>query len=224
MFTLFTASYAHGVDAAIASLPSFSAPAARGFAADHGLAVRAIRLRVADAEDAFSASVAAGARPAFEPVELGLGFRFAEVELYGDVAPLRELPGRREYALPSGFENVSNPGALDYGLRRFDHIVGNVPMLAPVSAYIAGFTGFHEFAEFTAEDVGTAENGLNSVVLANNSETVLIPPNDTDVPGPQQRPRRAAHHAGQRRRAHDATGNASTLRHGRVRVHGASAA
>lgn len=41
-----------------------------------------------------------------------------------------------------------------------------------------GFTGFHEFAEFTAEDVGTSESGLNSVVLANNDETVLIPMNE----------------------------------------------
>lgn len=30
--------------------------------------------------------------------------------------------------------------------------------------------GFHEFAEFVAEDVGTLDSGLNSVVLANNNE------------------------------------------------------
>lgn len=30
--------------------------------------------------------------------------------------------------------------------------------------------GFHEFCEFTAEDVGTVDSGLNSVVLANNNE------------------------------------------------------
>ncbi|XP_062223994.1 4-hydroxyphenylpyruvate dioxygenase-like [Phragmites australis] len=176
---LFTAPYAHGADAATASLPSFSADAARRFAAEHGLAVRAVALRVADAEDAFRASVAAGARPVFEPVELGRGFRLAEVELYGDVV-LRYVsyPDATDAPFLPGFEDVSSPGALDYGLRRFDHIVGNVPELAPVAAYVAGFTGFHEFAEFTAEDVGTAESGLNSVVLANNSETVLLPLNE----------------------------------------------
>nr|CAB3448959.1 unnamed protein product [Digitaria exilis] len=177
---LFTAPYAAAdAAAATASLPSFSAPAARRFAADHGLAVRAVALRVADAEDAFRASVDAGARPAFEPVELGLGFRLAEVELYGDVV-LRYVsyPDAEDAPFLPGFENVSNPGALDYGLRRFDHIVGNVPELAPVAAYVAGFTGFHEFAEFTAEDVGTAESGLNSVVLANNAENVLLPLNE----------------------------------------------
>lgn len=30
--------------------------------------------------------------------------------------------------------------------------------------------GFHEFAEFCSEDVGTVDSGLNSVVLANNNE------------------------------------------------------
>jgi hypothetical protein len=30
--------------------------------------------------------------------------------------------------------------------------------------------GFHEFAEFVSEDVGTVDSGLNSVVLANNNE------------------------------------------------------
>uniref|UniRef100_A0A804U7K8 4-hydroxyphenylpyruvate dioxygenase n=1 Tax=Zea mays TaxID=4577 RepID=A0A804U7K8_MAIZE len=77
-----------------------------------------------------------------------------------------------------GFEGVASPGAADYGLSRFDHIVGNVPELAPAAAYFAGFTGFHEFAEFTTEDVGTAESGLNSMVLANNSENVLLPLNE----------------------------------------------
>nr|CAB3445722.1 unnamed protein product [Digitaria exilis] len=180
---LFTAPYASDAAAATATLPSFSAPAARRFAADRGLAVRAVAVRVADAEDAFRASVDAGARPAFEPVELGLGFRLAEVELYGDVV-LRYVSYPDDDAtskpfLP-GFEDVINPlaGAMDYGVRRIDHIAGNVPELAPVAGYVSRFTGFHELAEFTAEDVGTAESGLNSVVLANNAESVLIGVNE----------------------------------------------
>jgi hypothetical protein len=38
--------------------------------------------------------------------------------------------------------------------------------------------GFHEFAEFVAEDVGTVDSGLNSMVLANNNEMVLLPINE----------------------------------------------
>ncbi|KAI3702081.1 hypothetical protein L6452_27733 [Arctium lappa] len=40
------------------------------------------------------------------------------------------------------------------------------------------FIGFHEFAEFTVKDVLTSESGLNSVVLACNSEMVLLPMNE----------------------------------------------
>lgn len=38
--------------------------------------------------------------------------------------------------------------------------------------------GFHEFAEFVAEDVGTVDSGLNSMVMANNNEMVLLPINE----------------------------------------------
>ncbi|KAI3678419.1 hypothetical protein L6452_37710 [Arctium lappa] len=40
------------------------------------------------------------------------------------------------------------------------------------------FTEFHEFVEFTAEDVRTSESELNSVVLACNSEMILLPMNE----------------------------------------------
>ncbi|KAF8691167.1 hypothetical protein HU200_040281 [Digitaria exilis] len=123
-----------------------------------------------------------GRAPGVPPVELGLGFRLAEVELYGDVV-LRYVSYPHDDAtdkpfLP-GFEDVINPeaGALNYGLSRIDHVVGIVPKLDPVAPYMAGFTGFHEFAEFTAEDVMTstaAESALNTVVLANNTENVLL--------------------------------------------------
>eukprot|EP01033_Poteriospumella_lacustris_P000194 gene194-129_t len=39
-------------------------------------------------------------------------------------------------------------------------------------------TGFHDFAEFVAEDVGTLDSGLNSMVLANNNELILLPINE----------------------------------------------
>lgn len=40
--------------------------------------------------------------------------------------------------------------------------------------YIAGMTGMHEFAEFCASDIGTVDSGLNSIVLASNSEMVML--------------------------------------------------
>ncbi|PKA52251.1 4-hydroxyphenylpyruvate dioxygenase [Apostasia shenzhenica] len=165
-------------------IPSFDSAAARRFSADHGLGVRAIAVRVADAAAAFHVSVSHGARPAFPPAELGLGFALSEVELYGDVVLRYVSYPSSGCVLPSflpGFEDVADrpdPTDLSYGIQRLDHAVGNVADLTTAVKYVAGFTGFHEFAEFTAEDVGTEESGLNSVVLANNEETVLIPMNE----------------------------------------------
>ena len=65
-----------------------------------------------------------------------------------------------------------------YGIYRIDHAVGNVHDLQEVYSRILGFTGFHEFAEFTSEDVGTVDSGLNSVVLASDNEEVLLPINE----------------------------------------------
>jgi 4-hydroxyphenylpyruvate dioxygenase len=59
-----------------------------------------------------------------------------------------------------------------------DHAVSNVPKLFDAVDYIMGFTGFHEFGEFTAADVGTVDSGLNSMVLANNNQRVLLPVNE----------------------------------------------
>ena len=103
------------------------------------------------------------------------------MELYGDVV-LRFVSfhkSARNYSFLPGFEDLSTdtPGQ-DFGLRRLDHAVGNVAELAPAVEYIKKFTGFHEFAEFTADDVGTLESGLNSIVLGNNEENVLLPLNE----------------------------------------------
>nr|O23920.1 RecName: Full=4-hydroxyphenylpyruvate dioxygenase; AltName: Full=4-hydroxyphenylpyruvic acid oxidase; Short=4HPPD; Short=HPD; Short=HPPDase [Daucus carota]AAC49815.1 4-hydroxyphenylpyruvate dioxygenase [Daucus carota] len=180
---VFTAPYSPSTttSSGSAAIPSFSASGFHSFAAKHGLAVRAIALEVADVAAAFEASVARGARPASAPVELDDQAWLAEVELYGDVVLRFVSFGREEGLFLPGFEAVEGTASfpdLDYGIRRLDHAVGNVTELGPVVEYIKGFTGFHEFAEFTAEDVGTLESGLNSVVLANNEEMVLLPLNE----------------------------------------------
>jgi 4-hydroxyphenylpyruvate dioxygenase len=51
-------------------------------------------------------------------------------------------------------------------------------LLSPERLLAAPRTGFHEFAEFVAEDVGTLDSGLNSMVLASNNELVLLPINE----------------------------------------------
>ncbi|KAL7572127.1 hypothetical protein ACA910_001760 [Epithemia clementina (nom. ined.)] len=182
-------------------LPGFVPSEAHEFFVKHGLAARAIGLHVKSASEAFRASVERGARPVVEPTIVAAcpgqvklvgydlpGCELAEVQLYGDVV-LRFIS-----SLPttSNLERKEDKHILPflphlaptkkqrptYGLQRIDHAVGNVPNLAEALERIAGFTGFHEFAEFTPEDIGTTESGLNSVVLASDSEDVLLPLNE----------------------------------------------
>jgi 4-hydroxyphenylpyruvate dioxygenase len=194
---LFTAPYSPSIAAmesvgptATSSIPTFDHAASRAFASTHGLGVRAIAVEVDDAEAAFHVSVSHGARPASPPVVLDGRTTLAEVNLYGDVV-LRYVsynssnPNPQDSQDPDSwflpkFEPVDELSSypLDFGLRRLDHAVGNVPDLSAAVSYVKSFTGFHEFAEFTAEDVGTSESGLNSVVLGNNDEMVLLPMNE----------------------------------------------
>ncbi|XP_055823984.1 4-hydroxyphenylpyruvate dioxygenase [Solanum dulcamara] len=177
---LFTAPYSPAISTpSSSSIPTFSFSSHRSFTETHGLGVKAIALEVEDARLAFSTSVSHGAKPVSEPVILNDEVVLAEVHLYGDVVLrfISFLKDSNGFVFLPGFELVEGT-QLDYGIRRLDHAVGNVPELGPVVEYIKSFTGFHEFAEFTAEDVGTAESGLNSAVLANNDETVLFPLNE----------------------------------------------
>ncbi|KAH1214187.1 4-hydroxyphenylpyruvate dioxygenase [Glycine max] len=148
------------------------------------LLVRAIALEVADTEVAFIASVVKGAEPASPPVLLNDRIGFVEVRLYGDVVlryvSYKDVP----HADPSGwflpgFEALASSSSfskLDYGIRRLDHTVRIVSELASTMRYLKGFSGFHKFTE----DVGMSETELNySMVLANNSETVLLPLNES---------------------------------------------
>lgn len=161
--------------------PKYKAEDAFRFVNAHGFGVRAVGVTVDDASDAFDASVSRGAIPVTPPVELrdeetGKMQVFSEVRLYGDVV-LRYISG--DFAGPylAQYMPVDSP-ELFYGINRLDHAVGNVENLLETVNYVMDFTGFHEFAEFTAEDVGTVDSGLNSIVLANNNEYVLLPINE----------------------------------------------
>lgn len=139
-------------------------------------------IRVSDAEEAFQTSVENGAIAVQQPTVLkdeitGTSSTVSEVVLYGDVV-LRYVSGDYTGPYLPGYVPVNDAPVVDYGLRRLDHAVGNVPQLIPAVEYICNFTGFHEFAEFVSEDVGTVDSGLNSMVLANNTEMILLPINE----------------------------------------------
>lgn len=192
------------------SLPSFENEKAHAFFQKHGLAAKAIGVKVLDAAESYEAAVKNGAKGVSEPTVISschaiskefndvdvdaLGCKMAEVELYGDVV-LRfvsfdhsasdslssMLNSSRFPILPNYAPSPTLNNAYqqpNYGLQRIDHAVGNVPDLLETLQQISTFTGFHEFAEFTSEDVGTIDSGLNSVVLASDSENVLLPINE----------------------------------------------
>ena len=185
---VFTAPY-HAVDAAPKEntpFPGYNPKKAAEFTTKHGLAVYAVAINVEDVQATFDTMVLNGGIPVKHPVivkdadpEKG-SCAMAEVLLYGEVS-LR-LIDAREYKgtfLPN-YQDVVAPGTKlgKYGIERIDHIVGNVHSLKATLTYLRNMTGFHDFAEFTAEDVGTVDSGLNSCVLANNSEMILLPVNE----------------------------------------------
>lgn len=180
----FTAPYSPNIEKSKESkcpVPWYKADQALHFIASHGLGVRAVGVLVEDAADAHNKATANGAISRLEPVtlkdeETGTEQVVSEVLLYGDVI-LRFVSGSYQGPFLAGYTAVESE-PLSYGLQRLDHAVGNVHDLEKAVNYIARITGFHEFAEFTAEDVGTVDSGLNSMVLASNNEVVLLPVNE----------------------------------------------
>jgi len=167
------------------AIPQFHAEDALQFIVKHGMAVRSIGIAVEDATQAYEQAVANGAKGATPPAtftdEHG-SITYSEVVYYKDVK-LRFVQGRETFKglyLP-GYVNkaaVMPTPAEGYGLKRIDHVVSNVPALLEVAEHLGKVLGLHEFSEFVAEDVGTLDSGLNSMVMANNDETVLLPINE----------------------------------------------
>lgn len=164
------------------TFPDFNRELAFEFIGKHGSAVRAIGLRVDDATAAYEACLKNGGKGVQRPTTLtdeDGTIVYAEVTYYTDVV-LRLVQGR-----DTAYKGTFMPGykasgrtPVSYGLYRVDHIVTNAPCLVDVTDALQKMTGMHEFAEFVSEDVGTVDSGLNSMVVANNDETVLLPVNE----------------------------------------------
>jgi 4-hydroxyphenylpyruvate dioxygenase len=170
--------------------PNYDQAEAHKFIAKHGLAVRTVAISTKCAKEAFEVSTANGAKPVLPPTLLtdkvtGKSITISEIQLLGDPV-LRFVSG--DYAdipyLPN-YEPIESP-EICYGLTRIDHIVNNVPNMFDAVQYLGNALGYHEFGEFTAEDVGTVDSGLNSMVLANNSQEILLPVNEPTFGTPRK--------------------------------------
>lgn len=183
---VFTSSYNNQLNTEELKMPhpGFKAEVANKFVLDHGLAVRAVTINVEDATKAYDISVKNGATGVLTPTQLvdtetNKNSVISEIKLFGDVV-IRFKSGDYDGPVLPNYQTIpiTAENNTSCGLVRADHIVSNVPHLFNAVDYLMGALGLHEFSEFTAEDVGTVDSGLNSMVLANNNEFVLLPVNE----------------------------------------------
>mmetsp|Transcript_375 Transcript_375/g.434 ORF Transcript_375/g.434 Transcript_375/m.434 type:complete len:441 (+) Transcript_375:292-1614(+) len=166
--------------------PGFDKEKCSDFFNKHGFGVKCIAVEVSNVYESYEVMIKNGAIscvPATKIIDRdeALGsMDYAEIKLYGDVS-LRLINSKnyKGQFLPN-FKDIKSEKKrkFDYGVQKFDHIVGNLWTLQPTMQHIQNITGFHKFAEFTADVVGTVDSGLTSVVLANNNERVLLPLNE----------------------------------------------
>lgn len=189
---VFTAPYSSHLDktGSTEPHPAFQYDEFNKFVVDHGLAVRAVTIRVADAAEAYNVATANGALGVLPPHTVTDRYTkktavISEIRLFGDTV-IRWLSGDYDGVALPNYEPLTYHVDQSLGLERIDHIVSNVPKLFEAVDYLMAATGFHEFSEFTAEDVGTVDSGLNSMVLASNNEFILMPVNEPTFGTPRK--------------------------------------
>jgi len=169
--------------------PGFDGKYVKEWVGKHGNGVACIGVKVSNATEAYEKSTGKGEAdadtyakgrtpPTILKDENGTVV-ISEIFIYGDTI-LRFVEYKEGYTgvfLPL-YQAVTDPCPLDYGIQRMDHVVGNVPELDPVVENFKKWFGFHVFAFFTKEDIQTEYTSLNSTVMANNYDTVLLPLNE----------------------------------------------
>lgn len=187
---VFTSPYSRKVEKTNSKppFPHYNVDAAHEFFSKHGFAANAVAITVADAEQAYKISTengAIGVTPPFTMSDDDGTVVISEIKLYDDVVLRFIQKGDFKGPYVPNYTKVDSM-PLNYGLKRIDHIVGNVPKLLDQVNYMIKALGFHEFSEFTAEDIGTVDSGLNSMVLANNNQYVLLPVNEPTFGTPRK--------------------------------------
>jgi 4-hydroxyphenylpyruvate dioxygenase len=154
--------------------------------ARHGDGVRDVGLGVLDARRAFEAAVVErGARPVLEPEEQkdehGV-LRRAAIATYGDT--VHSLVDRSGYHGPHrpgyvAWETVADP-LPDAGLRRIDHVVGNVE-LGRMDSWVEFYErvmGFTQLVHFSDEAISTEYSALMSKVAWDGTGRIKFPINE----------------------------------------------
>jgi 4-hydroxyphenylpyruvate dioxygenase len=148
----------------------------------HGDGVRDIAFHVEDADAAFAAAVANGARPVSAPADLRDGHgvvRHASIATYGDTIHSFISHGSYNGPFLPGYQ--PRPiASRDAGILRIDHIVGNVELgrMNDWADWYSTVLGFSRYVTFDDKDISTEYSALMSVVMSNDSHAVLFPINE----------------------------------------------
>lgn len=148
----------------------------------HGDGVHDIAFEVDDADAAFAAAVARGARPAIEPHDLRDehgAMRHAAIHTYGET--LHSFVSHKGYSGPflPGFRADAVAGQ-DVGILRVDHIVGNVGLgeMNQWAEWYSSVLGFKRFLSFDDKDISTEYSALMSIVMSDDSDSIKFPINE----------------------------------------------
>ena len=148
----------------------------------HGDGVQDIAFEVEDADQAFAAAVARGAKVAMEPHDLTDQHgtvRRAKIHTYGDT--VHSLISYRDYDGPfmPGFEEQNLEGE-SVGLAVIDHIVGNVEMgkMNEWADWYSKILGFERYITFDDKDISTDYTALMSIVMSDDRQVIKFPINE----------------------------------------------
>lgn len=151
----------------------------------HGDGVRAISLRVDDAEKAWKETTIRGARSFMEPQKMTDEHGevvMSGIHTYGDTVHL--FIERKNYNGPfmPGYRAWRNPHftTTDTGLQYVDHCVGNVGwnQMNPWVKFYEDVMGFKNILTFDDEDISTEYSALMSKVMSSGNGFVKFPINE----------------------------------------------
>ncbi len=151
----------------------------------HGDGVKALALRVDDADDAWHQTTLRGGKSFLEPETLTDEFgelAMSGIHTYGDTVHLfierknyhgAFMPGYKEWKTP-----FYNPA--DTGLLYVDHCVGNVGwnQMNPWVRFYEQVMGFRNILSFDDNDISTEYSALMSKVMSNGNGFVKFPINE----------------------------------------------
>ena len=151
----------------------------------HGDGAKVIGLVVRDIETAWKESISRGAKPIQAPTELKDDYgsiRVATIGTYGDTVHkfIERDKGYDGPFLP-GYASFNSPiERQPTGVKRIDHIVGNVNwnQMEPTVNFYHEVFGFEKFIEFSENDIATQYSALKSQVVRNYNSKVKMPINE----------------------------------------------